>query len=280
MELSISKTVSYLTNDKLKWDSSDIGELTDKDFVLGTIGFEPLDDEEFKTNGLYYIDSEGDRQSMKVSIFKHNDMNVFIDKFKPDFGLPLMKYLIFTYKGTKYLMSQDMKDEYTNQRILRPYTNTYLTSIRKTLAFQWIFCIKCTNLDKTISRLYDTPAEFNIDGSHVISCFEMEYKYNINDDMKTPKGMINKFFDKNEAYFLSTCQYLLCEGYTDVNVYIQYIRNKAKEYWPPETKLNAYWLNNCLKRIRYILNFPIIEDMRYPQMGILRFQKENITVDK
>lgn len=272
---------SYLQHDKLKWDSSDLGELTDRDFVLG--GSEDIKDEEFKTNGLYYIDSEGDRQSMKVSIFKYNDMNVIIDKLKPDFKLAAMNYLIFSYKGIKYLMSQDMKDEYTNQRILRPYTNAYLTSIRKTLAFQWIFCIKCTNLDKTISRVQDIPDcfhQFNIDGCHTVSCFETEYKYNINDDMKTPKGMINKFFDKNEAYFLSTCQYLLCEGYTDVNLYIQYIRNKVKEYWPPETKINAYWLNNCLKRIRYILNFPIIEDFRYPQMGILRFQKENITVDK
>jgi hypothetical protein len=280
-----SNIFENLTYDKLKWNASDLGELNDKDFVLsleallGTKDSE-LKDEEFKSNGLYYIDNEGDKQSVKVSIFKYNDMNVVIDKLKPDFSLPHMSYMIFNYNGNRYLMSQDSKDEYTNRRILRSYTNAYLTSIRKTLAFQWIFAIKCTNLDKTISRVYDIPTEFNIDGSHIVSCFETGYKYNVNNN-NLPRLMINSYFDKKDDYFYSTCQHLLCEGYTDVNLYILHIKDKVKEYWPDGSKLNTAWFNKCAERMRHIFDRPIINDLRYHQMGILMIpQNKNIIEDK
>jgi hypothetical protein len=254
-----------LTYDKLKWNASDLGELKDKDFVLPLDTLLGTKDSEFKSNELYYIDIKGDKHSMKVSIFSYNDINVVIDKIKPDFKLPLMSYLVFSYNGNRYLMSRDYKDDYTRNHINLPYTRVYLTSIRKTLAFQWIFFIKCTNLDKTISRVYDIPTEFNIDRSHVVSCFETRYTISTKNDIELPRLMINKFFDKKDEYFLSTCQYLLCEGYTNKNLYIQKLRNLViKEY-----KGDIYWFNKCLKRIEYILGLPYTEYERYPEMELL-----------
>jgi hypothetical protein len=259
----------------LSWDSSDLGELNETNF---TSPFEAIDDEnDFKVNELKYTDGDDSEQRYKVSIFKYNQLSLVLEKFKIELYLPSMKYLSFEYKEKKYLMSQCIKDEYTNQRISRSYTNTYLTSIRKTLAFQWIFCVKCTSLEKTISRMHDIPQEFKIDSSHVVSCFETRYKVSAKNDIKFPKRMIQLYFDKNDEYFISTCQYLLCDGYADLNLYIQHLRDILKI-----TKGDISWFNICLIRIRYILSLPVDSYARYPEMGLLipHYLKNISTLDK
>jgi hypothetical protein len=253
--------MEYLRSEKLTWDLTDIGELNDSSFI-SPLKLTDLKDDEFYSTGLFYTE-EDSRQIMKVSIFNYNaksNIQVALEKLKPEFRLASMFYLIFTYKGTKYLMSKDSGDTYTYEKIIKPYSKSYLNILRKTLAFQWLFCIRVTNEDKLLTRILDFETSY--DSSHVVSCFETNYTFNPDDDIKLPRLMINKYFDKKDEYFLSTCQIVLFDAYEDENIFIQKIRDVVME-----SKGDIYWFNKCLVRIRYILEFKRIEP-RYSEIDI------------
>lgn len=240
---------NYISIDKLKWDNTFL-DIVDESFFRDELKIDKLKNNEFHSNSLNVLNNNI-IESVKVSIFSYNEDNnlqIIIDKFKGIFELWMMDYHIIQIGSIKYLISKDMDDIYTQIKLKNKIGRGYIKEMQKIIIFQWIFCIKCSNEDRTLSRCYPAPPNetLGLDFSFIVSCFEHTYIPSMK--INFPRTMINKWFNKRDEYFISGAQHMLRDA-KDENLFIQKLRDIIME-----NKGDITWINFISNRIRYILS--------------------------
>ena len=195
----------------LKWDGSDIGNITE--YVLSHKKIEYGNFIDIWTR-VIKVKKSGEQTEInkllpvKILKFK-NEIPLIADEFKSIFKLPQTGLHKATFSGTECIIQKAVDDipldkyiEKTPKTRIRPL---FHSEIRKIFVFRWLMCLNCN---------YENRLDVRLDGETAfpISCKETTFSLNGDKNAcRIPKTVLKEWFDNKEENFQDTVRELLGE---------------------------------------------------------------------
>jgi hypothetical protein len=193
----------------LKWDGTDIGDITE--YVLSHKKIEYGNCIDIWTR-VTKVKKSGEQTEVnkllpvKILKFK-NEIPLISDEFKSLFKVPQTGMHKATFSGTECIIQRTIDDipldKYLEKTPKNKITPLFYSEIRKIFAFRWLMCLNCN---------YENKLDVRVDGGSAfpISCKETTFSLDGDKNAcRIPKNVLKEWFENKEEIFQDTVKELL-----------------------------------------------------------------------